>query len=128
MSNIFETKEAYLEFRAKWRKLYADGFHKRQPVAQTGMEYVNGKWEYPVLGYHQISPLNVAYHLAFNAILGREDRGFNRASKVKLGSKYGPYNTKHVVDDEIFTNLGIMDASQRNLISDRISTFLKNLP
>lgn len=119
MSNIFETKEEYLEFRAKWRQLYKDGFHKPQPVPQT-----TGWGTYKkIVGYHQISPMNVVYHLTFNAILGREmGRGFNRASRSKLGSK------DVFVTDDIFVNLGIVDPAKQKIIKDRIVAFLKNLP
>lgn len=69
--SIFENKEQYLAFRAKWKELHAAGYHKAVPVAQTTMEYIGGKWEYPVVGYHKVSPLSAWYHLIFNIAIGR---------------------------------------------------------
>jgi hypothetical protein len=80
-NSIFDTKEQYLAFRAKWKQLHADGFHKRQPVpiinytTQRGENNAKGNptWisKEEVIGYHKVSPLTAWHHLIFNLAIGR---------------------------------------------------------
>lgn len=73
-NSVFETKEQYQAFRAHWRKLHADGFHKRRPVAQTQLDSYDREtrqWKLRTVGYHQVSPLTAFHHLAFNIAIGR---------------------------------------------------------
>jgi hypothetical protein len=57
-NSIFSTKEQYLAFRAKWKQLHTDGFHKPQRVEYYG-------------GFRMVSPLTVWHHLVFNLAIGR---------------------------------------------------------
>ena len=92
-NSIFETKEQYHAFRAKWRQLYADGFHKkvkheyrhgghyeRNPETK-GYKYIEG-----APAFYMASPLTVWHHLIFNLAIGRNPP--TAAFGERQGSKY----------------------------------------
>lgn len=74
-NSVFENKEQYLAFRAKWRQLYADGFHKpvRHDYRHGPYGYnSNREWTDGGPGFHMESPLTFQHHLIFNLALGRD--------------------------------------------------------
>lgn len=69
-NSVFETKEQYLAFRAKWKQLHAEGFHKRIRHEYEGGYDWRTKANHPG-GYRMESPLTVWHHLIFNLAIGR---------------------------------------------------------
>lgn len=72
-TNIFETKEQYLNFRNHWRKLYADGYHKRVRRTYNTCHYNEVTKTYDdAEAYYNISPLGPWHHLMFALATGRD--------------------------------------------------------
>lgn len=81
-NSIFDTKEQYLAFRAKWKQLHAEGYHTRyryeynhrgsyqyngvNAYGNPRLEYVDG-----APGFRMVSKLSVWHHLVFNLAIGR---------------------------------------------------------
>lgn len=89
-TNIFDTKEQYLAFRNHWRKLYADGFHKRVKHEYKNGSAINYETWTPIpplheTGFYMESPLSAFHHLVFNIVTGRDPF---RAFKEKPEKKY----------------------------------------
>lgn len=80
-TSIFDTKEQYLTFRANWKRLHAEGFHKPKRIDyRAGGSYVRDP-ETKRLSYvdgpaahFMVSPLTVWHHLVFNLALGRDPK------------------------------------------------------
>lgn len=75
VSNIFDTKEDYINFRTKWKQLYADGEHKPVRYDYTGIHWIgmrNGKRYDKVPGYYMESSLKCIEHLFYCAAIGKD--------------------------------------------------------
>lgn len=119
MNSIFETKEQYLAFRAKWKSLYTEGYHKPIRVETNP-------------GFVMVSRLDAWYHLAYNIAVGRDPyRAFARYRKADHYAKpilyqklnYGRYNVKH--DFSLFGDT--LTAEQKVEISKRMEAFIDSL-
>lgn len=73
--SIFDNKEQYLAFRAKWKALHAEEFHKPiKEVYECGTlrkSLETGRFEYDSTGYFMVSRLTAWHHLVFNLAIGR---------------------------------------------------------
>ena len=114
MNNIFKTKEQYTAFRAKWRQLYAEGFHKREDVAQECT--YSGK----VVGYHRVSPLHIGYHFIFNLALGRDAKVILPKYKDNYPASDKLYRASHNISGPISVLLGDI------LTADEQAAFLEH--
>lgn len=73
-NSIFDTKEEYVAFRAKWKQLHADGFHKPRKVEYECGPLVRsstGHYEWSGTAFNMVSRLTVWHHLVFNLAIGR---------------------------------------------------------
>lgn len=89
ITNVFETRNQLLAFRARWKQLYADGFHKPVAIEQsTGWGNTR-----KVVGYHQVSPLDGLFHLVRKTAIGKDpEKGF--ANAEGLSSRYPCWSPK----------------------------------
>jgi hypothetical protein len=130
-TSIFDTKEQYLAFRAMWKQLHSDGFHKPQPEPQVIYDYAIKDTR--VVGYHKASPMNVAYHVAFNVALGRDlSRIFAKDSGGDIQFS-GAHSALWVINsrqhsDKFFAVFGAaLTPEQRIAIQTKVTAFLKTL-
>lgn len=76
---VFESKEQYMAFKRAWKKLHADGFPKPEKVPQKTWGWGDDR---NIVGYHNVSKLNVKYHLVYAAALGKSvEKMFPRGYK-----------------------------------------------
>ena len=121
MTNIFETKEQYLEFRNFWKTFHKDGGHKAKKVDQTTYNYLTGK--NVVTGYRLESDLKGGHHMVYLAILGKNfDKGFGNATystleTLRVAFKHSPHRFTEFFD-------GYLTEEQKTVAVDRINTYL----
>lgn len=132
-TSVFDNKEQYLAFRAKWKSLYAEGFHTRQRK-----EYAGGsRWisatqtiETAPPGFRMVSPLTVWHHLVFNIAIGRNPPvnafGDRTTRAVAWGKQYLYYNIRYSGGNfDVFGDT-LTDA-QKAIINAKVDEYLSHL-
>lgn len=90
MNTIFETKDQYIAFRAKWKEIHHE-LRKQKVVAYTTSHYRNGAWESADV---QESALNLFYHLIYLAATGKLDKAMSNAFYHTWNkARWGAYTT-----------------------------------
>lgn len=130
--SIFETKEQYLNFRANWRQLHADGFHKQKvEVEQRSYTVKDGKWDVYTVGVHRVSALTVLHHLTFNLAIGRDPaKTFGEREPTKWNKPALYYNLSygqfgHRGDFDIFGDT--LTPEQKDKLQLMVQEYIKGL-
>lgn len=77
MKNVFDTKEQYLAFSARWKEIAAD-LKSKKTVIGTNYAYNTTTRKYDIINQHTKSQLNYKFHAIFLAATGKLPTGMKK--------------------------------------------------